>query len=400
MGLDLTAPAPPIVGKPKYLGGRSFQLSWKRTGKETDFAGWMVTRSRQVGGPYTNITATLLPAAQTSFIDTGAYAHGQTYYIIAAVDTVGNMGVSMAAMALTPDTIPPGRPTGLKGRIDRKGRVFLSWNRNTEEDMKGYKVYYANGPDHPYSQISSAPDADTVFVDSIGLKTLTKYVWYEIVAVDLNNNHSKYSAPLQLKRPDIVPPAPPVAAGVLVDSAGAHIRWIRSYSDDVVSYILFRRQGDTIWRPVVRMLQDTLKKEIRFTDSTMKPFTTYQYCAEAVDEDSLHSIKSVAITAAVNTAPPMPAPRTLTATYDGRSGQVDLKWQFKGQGSYYFILYRGMGGGALSRFHTASQNTAAYADTPPAPLPAGSQVRYAIQVLFKDGQGKTRVSDAVAVTIP
>ena len=92
--------------------------------------------------------------------------------------------------------------------------------------------------------------------------------------------------------------------------------------------------------------------------------------------------------------------RTLTAAYDGRSGQVNLKWQFKGQGSYYFILYRGVGAGALSRFHTASQTTITYADIPPSPSPAGSQVRYAIQVLFKDGQGKTRISDPVAVIIP
>jgi hypothetical protein len=112
--------------------------------------------------------------------------------------------------------------------------------------------------------------------------------------------------PVKLKKPDIVPPAAPVASRVLVDSAGAHIDWIRSPSNDVVSYILYRRQGDTIWRPVARIPQDTTKKGFRFTDSTMKPFTPYQYCAEAVDEDSLHSVKSVAVSASVNTAPPLP----------------------------------------------------------------------------------------------
>jgi fibronectin type 3 domain-containing protein len=396
-GLDLTPPSPPIVGKPQYLGKRSFRLTWKRTGKETDFAGWMVTKARQVGGPYSALTPALLAADQTSLIDTGAFAHGQTYYIVAAVDTAGNMGVSMAAMALVPDTTPPAAPAGLKGRINRNGLVFLSWNRNSEEDMKGYKVYFANGDHHYFSQITLTPDTDTSFVDSISLRTLTKYIWYEVVAVDQNNNHSKYSLPVKLKKPDIVPPVPPVASRVLVDSAGAHIDWIRSPGNDVVSYILYRRQGDTIWRPVARIGQDTTKKGFRFTDSTMKPFTPYQYCAEAVDEDSLHSVKSVVVSASVNTAPPLPPLKTLTAAYDGK--QVNLKWQYKGSGSYYFILYRGMGAAALSRFHSVSQADAAYADTPPTPLTAGGQIRYAIQVLYRDGQGKTRVSDPVTVKI-
>jgi hypothetical protein len=78
---------------------------------------------------------------------------------------------------------------------------------------------------------------------------------------------------------------------------------------------------------------------------------------------------------------------------------VNLKWQYKGSGSYYFILYRGMGAGALSRFHSVSQADAAYVDSPPAPVTAGNQIRYAIQVLFKDGRGKTQVSDPVAVTV-
>ncbi len=395
MGLDLTPPAPPIVGKPQYLGKKSFRLSWRRIGKETDFSGWMVTRARQVGGPYTTMTPSLLPATQTTFIDTGAYAHGQTYYIVAAVDTVGNMGVSLAALALVPDTTPPARPAGLKGHIDRQGHVYLSWKRNMEEDMKGYKVYFANGPEHAYSQITIAPDVDTSFIDSIGLKTLTKLIWYEVVAVDQNNNHSKYSAPVQLKRPDVVPPAPPAASHVIVDSAGVHIDWIRSPSTDVVGYQLYRRTGDTIWMPLVRVSPDTTKAGWHFTDSTMQPLTAYQYSAEAIDDDSLHSVKSTAVTAIVNTAAQLPAVTTLTATYDGGAARVNLKWQYKASGSYYFILYRGTGTDALARYHTVSQADADYTDTPP----VGGQVRYAIQVMFKDRPARTRVSAPVAVMI-
>jgi hypothetical protein len=398
-GLDLTPPSPPVLGKPQYLGKKSFRLAWKRTGKEGDFAGWMVTKARQVGGPYTTLTPALLPADQTTFVDTGAFAHGQTYYIVAAVDTAGNMGVSMAAMALVPDTTPPVAPTGLKGRIDPKGRVFLSWSRNTEEDMKGYKVYFANGIRHVFSQITQTTVSDTTFVDSISLKTLTKYIWYEVVAVDQNNNHSRYSVPVMLKKPDIVPPMPPEPSRVAVDSAGVHIDWVRSASNDVVGYILYRRRAsgsDTSWVQLARLSSDTTKPGFRFTDSSLEHLTTYQYNAEAVDEDSLHSKRSVTIAAAVNTVPELPAPGKPTASYDPTARQVTLKWAYHNSGSYYFVLYRAMGSAPLGRFRSVAQSETTFQDTTPSPGPA----RYAIQVLFKDKRGKTRISDPVAVTIP
>jgi hypothetical protein len=397
-GRDLTPPKPPMVATPQYMGKHSFQLIWKRTGTETDFAGWMVTRATKVGGPYAPISPALLPPAQLQFTDTGALVHRQNYYIVIALDTAGNMGPSLAVMGLVPDTTPPAPPIGLKGRIDPKGRVILSWDQNTEEDIKGYKIYYANGPQHPYAQITTAPDRDTTFVDSIGLNTLTKYIWYEVVAVDLNNNHSKYSAPLRLKRPDIVPPMPPEPSRVTVDSAGVHIDWVRSPSDDVVGYVLYRRRsadGDTTWAPLARLSSDTTKPGFRFTDTSLLHLATYQYNAEAVDEDSLHSKRSVAITAAVNTVPELPAPGKPTASYDPTARQVTLKWAYRNSGSYYFVLYRAIGPAPLARFRSVAQSESTVLDTPPSPGPA----RYAIQVLFKDKRGKTRVSDPVAVNV-
>ena len=85
---------------------------------------------------------------------------------------------------------PPAAPVGLKGRIEKTGLVYLSWDANKEDDVKGYKVYFANAADHVFTQITTEPDSLNNFVDSITLKTLTKDIWYKIAAVDYNNNHS------------------------------------------------------------------------------------------------------------------------------------------------------------------------------------------------------------------
>jgi hypothetical protein len=227
---------------------------------------------------------------------------------------------------------------------------------------------------------------------------LTKHIWYEIVAVDQNNNHSRYSAPVMLKKPDIVPPMPPEPSRVTVDSAGVHIDWVRSPSNDVVGYILYRRRvagDDTTWAPLARLSSDTTRPGFRFTDTSLVHLTAYQYNAEAVDEDSLHSKRSVAITAAVNSVPELPAPGKPTASYDPTARQVTLKWAYRNSGSYYFVLYRAIGSAPLARFRSLAQSESTFLDTPP----SGGPARYAIQVLFKDKRGKTRLSDPVAVNV-
>ncbi len=73
-------------------------------------------------------------------------------------------------------------------------------------DIRGFNVFYSNKPDHEFSLLTKTPLTDTVFRDTISLKTLTKKIYYKVVAVDYNSNYSKFSQILELKRPDVVPP--------------------------------------------------------------------------------------------------------------------------------------------------------------------------------------------------
>ena len=393
-GRDLTPPSPPVVQTPKFIKGKSLVIRWKKPVKEPDFKGYVVTRSHNAAaGPYTAVTTGLLPTTATEFTDTGAFAHGQNFYLVVALDTAGNMGTSIPTMGLVPDNTPPGIPQGLKGHIDRKGLVHLSWHPNPEEDVKGYKVYFANASEHVFSQVTLYPSPDTAFTDSITLHTLTKSIWYKIVAVDWNNNHSPYSPAIVLKKPDLVAPVAPLAAKVYVDTAGVQIDWIQSSSEDVVRYVIYRKEAKGPWIPIASQHHDTTRARFHFTDASVKPFVAYSYTAEAVDDDSLHSGRPAAVQASVKTVPDLPALRTLTAEYDPKGKQVHLRWQYVNTGNYFFILYRGTS--ALSRYRSLSADKADYVDND---LPANTgSVAYAIQVLFKDKRGQTRVSDKVPV---
>ncbi len=397
MGTDLTPPAAPIVSSPKLLNGRKIQLTWKKPLLEKDFKGYVVTRAHLVSGPYIALNQGFLDPHATQFTDTSAFEHGQNFYIILVVDTAGNSSPSIPAMGLVPDHTPPAVPTGLKGSIDRNGLVHLSWNRNKDEDVKGYKVYFANSNVHVYSQITIAPDADTTFTDTITLKTLTKTIWYKIVAVDENNNHSGYSQPVELKKPDIIPPIPPLASKVYVDTSGVQIDWIQSSSEDVVSYIIYRKEKNSNWSVIKRMRHDSTKTLFHFTDHNLTPFHEYQYCAEAVDEDSLHSAKSTAVDAEVKTVPDLPAIQTLRANYNAKTKEVGLTWSFSAQGKYFFVLYRSANNEPLERFQSVLSNQSKYTDSID---PAKEQVvHYAIQALFQDQRGRTKVSRPVNVPV-
>lgn len=397
-GRDLTPPAPVSMVNPKFIGGKKILLQWKKKIKEPDFKGYAVSRSHNnVNGPYIVLNDRLLDPSVTQYADTAAYIHGENFYMVVAVDTAGNLGASAPAMGLVPDKTAPSTPSGLKGFIEKNGRVHLTWNQNTEEDMKGYKVYYANSPDHVFSQITEYAISDTSFVDSISLKNLTKNIWYKIVAVDQNNNHSEFSMASKLRKPDIVPPVPPLVFKVLVDSGGVHIDWIKSSSTDVVHYIIFRKEKNTDWINLQTIPHDSTKSRFKYTDSSSRPFVEYLYAAESVDEDSLHSAKSTPVKASVKTIPDRQSVKTLTANYDQKQKIIQLKWQFRENGEYFFLIYKAGKTGELAKFRSVDASINEYNDHIP-PGQSGD-LHYAIQVVFKDQRGKTRLSDPVTVPI-
>jgi fibronectin type 3 domain-containing protein len=396
-GRDLQPPVPPSMLPIEMLGGKRVKINWVKPAMESDMKGYFINKSKNVNGPFELVSQAIVSKSATSFIDTAAYKHGATFYVVVAVDTANNYATSLPVMAVMPDGTPPAHPVGLKGKIDRSGYVNLSWDANKEEDFKTYKVYVANDASHEFAQITIEDLADTAFVDSITLATLSKDIYYRLVAVDYNNNHSEFSPVLKLRKPDIVPPVAPVFKTLNVLEKSVDIEVIQSSSTDAVRYTIFKKQEADNWKPVATVKHDNTKTSFMFSDTSIKVGVRYYYSAEAVDEDSLHSEMSTAYPVKINTVPLQPAITNLKAAYDQKSQLVKLNWNYKESGDYFYILYRGTATGPMERYRSIDREKQEFLDGEFAN--ATNSYRYAIKAVFKDGKPETRLSEPVLVAI-
>ena len=113
----------------------------------------------------------------------------------------------------------------------------------------GYRLYRSNSPEHEFSVIkegflsldSLQNEVQTVFIDSVTLKSLTPYIYYRTEALDFNHNTSEFSEILKVKRPDIIPPTTPVFKKVKVGEDFVELEFALSKSRDVKQQILFRK---------------------------------------------------------------------------------------------------------------------------------------------------------------
>lgn len=394
-GRDLTPPSSVMLGTPEVAAKKTLRLNWAKNVKEKDFAGYYVYRSRTVDGNYSLLNQTPLPVNTVQFTDTGAFAHGPNFYIVAASDTAGNQNASLPVMGILPDTTAPHNPRGLQGRIDSLGLVHLAWQPNTDEDIKGYKLYFSHAPDQSFAQLTLYPEPGHQFTDSITLKTLTKKIYYRLVAVDQNNNHSNFSEILELKKPDLVPPTPPIIINAEVLPGGARLVFSNSASTDAISYTVVRKEGANDWKAIAQLAHKPGTDNFSFNDTTIRHGVLYQYAARTKDEDGLESPLCTPVTAQLRGTEMLQEIRFAQAVYDEQQKAVVLKWNYTASDPHHFVIYRAAAGGALERYRTLQKGTLEWKDLQVDAITSG--YRYAIQAVHANNSRMTRKGEGVLV---
>lgn len=393
-GRDQTPPPAPQVRNPKQAGATAIRLEWEIPALTPDLAGFVVSRGAAPDSDYRDLTKKPLPKTARQFTDKNADI-AEPYYIVASIDTAGNRAGSFPLLGALIDTLPPSVPAGLRGTLDTAGVVRLYWNRNRERNILGYRVLRANAPGHEFTQLAGKVWQDTTFVDTVDMRTLTRYVYYRIAAVNLRYNHSRASSPLGLRRPDTTPPEAPVFSDVQASDSAVVLRWAPSASSDVQAHVLSRRVSPKdVWVPLATLSRETSV----YADRAVMQNIMYEYRIEAVDSSGLRSPAALTVQARPFDTGVRPPVKEFAAVFNQKESAVILTWTHTpGRAEkFYFVVYRSRNGATVSRYRSVDSDRRTFVDRE---ISGPGTYEYAVKILTWNG-AESPLSERIRVRVP
>ena len=393
MARDLTPPSPAVILKTVEVEKQQMKIEWMLPETSSDLKNLKVGRSDANDGEYKFISSELSKTS-ISFIDKEPIGFRGAYYKVFAFDTAGNYSQSLPFYGMLTDSFPPAIPADLNGYIDTNSVVHLNWKRGIEPDLMGYRVYFANSPDHEFSVLTSYVSPDTTYNDSIQKRTLTKHIYYSIAAVDFNYNHSEKSPWVKIRRLDVIPPDAPIFKDVEVKDSSVVLKWFNSSSDDVARHKLLRRtSGTKEFLPLAEW--EGYPDSTQFIDRNVAPKTFYDYAMVAIDSSNLVSENSPLISVRTFDRGLRPEVNNFTVKYDPEKKLNIIEWNYDQKGDFSFLVYRSYQNFGLSKYVKIEGAKNSYSDSD---LIGNGLYTYAIKAVYQDG-GESPVSQTQSVTV-
>ncbi|MFT3738440.1 MAG: hypothetical protein QM786_06755 [Breznakibacter sp.] len=365
----------PVPTRQQVIDNRHVLLEWDYPPEMNPYTlGFRLYRSASPNGAKQLIWQGNAPA-QRSYTDTVPYI--TNYYLLSAYNATREKFSSTQIYAERVDSFPPLPPQLLTGRIDSTGQVTVTWTRNHEDDLEGYRVYKSNHPDYEFTLASPAVLRDTVFRDSVLLRTLTKQIYYKVTAVDVRQNQSDMSDMLALARPDVVPPLPPRINGITDAKGKPAIEWGYSPSDDVGAYLFYRKEkNDTLFAPIGKV-PFSVQGDTRYVDLTALAGKAYIYQMRAEDYALLYSQPSNSVFFQMQGK----VAEAIKLKRKTLIDRVELTWQITSDKPVTSVLiYRATENEPLRLYDHGTPN--GYTDTKLSP---GKTYRYAVKAVYGDG---------------
>ncbi len=375
-----------IIDSLKVVAHQKVFIQWKMENRnENDnVKAFFVFRSEKDNGPYEPIAGS---NNRFSYVDENPKA--SNYYKIGAISFGNDTVFSFSRLVLISDTIPPQPPRELKASSDAKGNVVITWLPNSEKDLQGYKVFKANSLKEEFVPVSNSFITANEYKDKLNLKTLSKTIYYCIVATDNNFNNSVLSEPIEVKRPDTIVPIAPVIKDLQVVSNGIRVSWISSTSDDVKNYVLYRKEINKTEIKIKEWKRsDTLRS---FTDTSAQLGIGYFYKVMVIDESDNSAVSgSPYIKFETGFRKKM---TNVIFEVDRKDKFVKLKWNYSEKGAEKFIIYRASKKEPLTIVKTLTFPQQEFIDKT---VSMGNNYEYRIKAVFSSG-AESLISDAILV---
>lgn len=230
---------------------------------------------------------------------------------------------------IPPDIYPPAVPTGLKVDPTDGGGV-ATWNRNTEPDLAGYRIYLDGNLRNGTLIQGTRYEFD--------LLTNGQTYTAEVSAVDESGNESEKSAPVQFvpeEPPPVVddPPGAPKGLKAIPGATEVLLSWQPNRDRDLAGYNLYR-DGEKI--------NTTLITTTSYTDKNVSPGTEYTYYLVAVDDAGQDSEASESVTVTTLIESVVTAPSTVSATPNKQDTTITVTWSPVPDATEYNVYRNGV----------------------------------------------------------
>jgi fibronectin type 3 domain-containing protein len=315
------------------------------------------------------------------------------YYKLMTVGKAGDTLWTTPSYVMIPDSIPPAPAIMLKAICDSLGIVTITWKHNKEPDLKSFKLYRSNYSHEEFSRVATIERIDTIYRDTISLKTLTEQVYYKILAYDDSYNPSEFSNVIKAKRYDIIPPNHPVFTSLRSDSTGIRLTWGNSSSTDVIKTVLYRKlKGEISWHDYKTYARDTAKYT-SFTDTNTYKGQWYEYTMRCFDDDKLISEYAPIAQLRAFDDGFRPAIQKISSKINVKKHTVKLEWTYPQSGVEHFQIYKAKNQEKMSILISLKPGVFECYDKE---VGSGNQYRYLIKAVFKDG-GESPFSKEIVV---
>ncbi|MCR4964330.1 MAG: hypothetical protein K6A41_01585 [Bacteroidales bacterium] len=396
--VDLIPPTVPVLDVVIPENNEICHLEWYMDKQDDDLKGFVVTFSDDPGGPWREVSDLLSPSTR-KWVDKNAHDRGRGYYRLFASDNNNNVSYSLSQINNIEDDVAPSAPLKLGGVVDTAGVVYLQWDKNPEKDVIGYRIYFANQLDHEFIQKTSQCNEELFFWDTLSLHTLTKYIYYYVVAEDYSHNMSKPSDTLAIPVPDIVPPGVALLKDYTQTDESVTFTWLQSTSNDVIAYVVYRKKDNEKQWKAIRIISPaelTPGEPFFLIDFPEPSAVNYNYCIEVFDNSRLSSGKTGETTVRFRGASVIDIPLTLKASLnkDKNCAILDFTYDYKSKNDYYGVIFKSEGDNPPYACASFNRGETSYTDCN---LKSGVKTTYFIRMYLGKGK-RSQPSAEVTVT--
>ena len=212
-----------------------------RWSKVKSALGYNVYRGVSYQGKYFKINKK--PVKKEYFFDNKYTPAKAAYYFVTSLNLKGESAPSNIQMAFSRDITPPKRVSNVKAKV-KPGIVELSWRKNKERDLAGYRVYISMDMDKKEWSLVNKKLIKTNYFTHKRAKTLSRFpYYYRVSAVDTSLNESLPSKIIKTKLPDVTPPKQPVFTNYKTYAKKIILEWSQTRVYDFDHYDIYRKMG-------------------------------------------------------------------------------------------------------------------------------------------------------------